>query len=327
MMHLEPWQQVLKIPHTLRLTIMKRYLCYIICTILICSCTINEKKTYFEKIQGDWVSDIFPSKWKDVRFIFSFEDSLCTYLYAWGEYTNFKIKDNLLLIKETNFDIEDSLKNKQTYTFKIIKLNNDTLQLNPLTEETKLLFNSYDKINSDTITFLKVKAKNNIVPSNVTFLSSMCFGSCPSLIIEIDSSRKVKFYGHAYTKLEGGFKGIIGFNDYSFILNKIRNIQLDSVKENYSSGWTDDQTCGIVIDYNNKSVHSRVYGFDKEPIELRILFHKLIEIYKSLDLEKDSIDLSKFKHYEMYSTIVPPSPPHFDQKNRFIPPNVFDTLK
>lgn len=294
-----------------------------ILTISICSCTLTDTETYFEKIQGDWVYDVFPSRWKDDRFTCSFEDTLCTY-YAWGEYSNFKIKDNLLLIQETNLDIRDSLKNRLTYTFKILKLNNDTLQLNPLKEDTILLFSRNDKITRDTITFLRIQAKNNIVPSNISFFSSMCFGYCPSLIIEIDSSRNVKFYGHAYTKIEGGFKGTIGFKDYSIILKKIRNIQLDSIKENYSASWTDDQKCGIVIDYENKSFHSSVYGFDKEPVELRILFHKLIEIYKCIDLEKDSIDLSNFKHYEMYSTIVPPPPPPFVQQHKFIPPKVIE---
>jgi hypothetical protein len=293
----------------------------------IYSCTLNEEKTYNEKIQGDWISETFPSNWKDVRFIFSFEDTLCTYLYAWGEYTNFKIKDNLLFIEETKFDLDDSLTNKKTYTFKIIKLNNDTLQLNPFTEETKLLFSSYDKINKDTITFYKVKAKNSIVPSNVSFFSSGCFGSCPSIILEIDSSRNVKFYGRSYVKLKGGFKGTLEFNDYSIILKKIRNLQLDSIKEYYSASWTDVQTSGIVIDYDNKSLNSLVYGFDKEPIELRILFHKLIEIYKSIDLEKDSLDLSDFKHKEMYYTIVPPPPPPFIQQNKYIPPTIIDTIK
>jgi hypothetical protein len=294
---------------------------------LIYSCTLKEEKTYIEKIQGDWISDIIPTDWKDTRFIFSFEDTLCTYVYAWGEYTNFEIKDNLLHIKETRFDFDDTIKKEQTYTFKIIILNNDTLQLNPLTKETRLLFSDGKKISKDTITFFKVKAKNNLVPSNISFASSGCFGPCPSILLEIDSSRNIKFYGHSFSKITGGYKGTMRPADYSFILKKIRNIELDSVKENYSASWTDDQTCGIVIDYDNKLFHSRVYGFDQEPIELRILFHKLIEIYKSIDLEKDSIDLSDFKHEEMFSRIVPPPPPPFIQKNKFIPPEVIDTVK
>lgn len=288
---------------------MKKYFFYLTCIVLTYSCNLNKQELNIDLIQGDWVSNVFQTKWKDYRYIFSFEDTLCTYLYGWGEYTSFKINDSLLLIKESKFDIDDSTLNNQIYTFKIVELNNEILQLSPSSEPTKSLLSGYDNINIDTIKFSKVKAKNNLLPLGISFSSSGCFGSCPSMLLEIDSSRNVKFYGHSFTKFKGSFKGVIEEKDYLSILKKIHNLQLDSIKENYSASWTDDQTCGIVIDFGNKTLRSRVYGFDKEPIELRILFHKLIEIYKDIDLQKASADISDFKHEEMYNSIVPPPPP------------------
>lgn len=79
------------------------------------------------------------------------------------------------------------------------------------------------------------------------------------------------------------------------IKSEINSIQLDSLKQMYSANWTDDQTCGVIIKTKDKTYESSAYGFDKEPIELRILFHKLMELYKSVELEKDSTILDKFK--------------------------------
>jgi hypothetical protein len=305
-------------------TIMKRYIYLISLIVFVVSCRFKEKQT-IDKIQGDWISDIIKSDLDERRLIFSFEDTLCIYGYAWGEYTRFEIKEDLLLIKEAKFNQRDIPKNKKTYVFKILTLSDDSLVISATTKETKELYDHYVDFKADKIILHKVKKKNSIIPSKISFFSSRCYGTCPSILLEIDSSKKVSFYGYAYADKEGGYTGKISMKDYSFILNKIRNLQLDSIKEDYSANWTDDQTCGVVIDYQNKVLHSRVYGFDKEPIELRILFHKLIEVYKQINLQKESIDLSNFKHKEMYNKIVPPPPPpYFDEKVKFIPPKLED---
>jgi hypothetical protein len=307
---------------------MKRILILVVCIALFCACESNKTKKNYRDIQGDWFSEVIKSNWKDFRLMFSFEDTLCTYLDPWGEYTNYRIKDSLLFIKETNFRREiDTISNQQTYVFKIVTFGNEKLRLIPYSKETEVLLDQYNDFKKDTVTFYKVKTKNNIVPSKISFFSSVCYGICPSIIIEIDSSKRILYYGYAFTEKKGGYKGIISSRQYSIILNKIRNLELDSIKEDYSASWTDDQTCGIVIDYENKSLYSRVYGFDKEPIELRILFHKLMEVYKSIDLERDSINVSDFKHGDMFYRIFPPPPPPYKQGARFIPPNVIDTIR
>lgn len=43
----------------------------------------------------------------------------------------------------------------------------------------------------------------------------------------------------------------------------------------------------IIIKKTETTYKSSAYGFDKEPIELRILFHKLTEVYKDVTLKKD----------------------------------------
>jgi hypothetical protein len=260
------------------------------------------------------------------RLIFSFEDTMCTYLYAWGDYTHFKIEDGKIYVKESDLRSRDSKENKQTFVFRIADLSVERMQLMPDTKETLQLFEYFENLKIDTISFYKVKQKNNIIPSRISFISSGCMGSCPSLVLEIDSSRNVLFYGYSYSKLRGGYKGIISSGEYSLLVNKIRNLELDSIKEEYIADWTDGQACKVIIDYEDNSFSSFVYGHDKEPTELRILFHKLFEVYKGIDLKKDSIELSSFMHKEMYYKMVPPPMATMPQI-KYAAPVVVDTVE
>jgi hypothetical protein len=134
-------------------------------------------------------------------------------------------------------------------------------------------------------------------------------------MIEIDSSRNVKFFGMHDAKIELGHKGIIGVKEYSIILDKIHNLQLGSIKEQYTEDWSEGQSRCIVIDYENKSLRTILNSSYNIPIELRILSHRLIEVYKEIDLEKDSIRISDFKNFDMAKKILPPPmPPPGDEK-------------
>ena len=50
--------------------------------------------------------------------------------------------------------------------------------------------------------------------------------------------------------------------------------------------WTDDQTCKFEINIEDTIFETRVYGFNVEPLELRILFNELMEMYKFSELKK-----------------------------------------
>jgi hypothetical protein len=203
----------------------------------------------------------------------------------------------------------------------IIKLTDDSLQITPLSEVTNQLFDRNEI--TDTTTFLKVRQKNNIVPSKISFFTSRCYGTCPSFFLEIDSSGYVKFYGHDYTDVHGGAKGRITSRDYEIILSKIHNVLIDSIKTEYEAGYTDSQTCLIVIDYNNKRLQSKVYGYDQEPIELRILFHSLFVVTDNLNLKSDStITISDFYHFPVFKKYFPPPPPPIKTKFKFTAPQI-----
>jgi hypothetical protein len=271
------------------------------------SCSQKKETDIYHMIQGDWVSERDIHDYSGRNLIFSFEDTSCAYLYAWGYSTSYRIENDLLLIKETLFKSQEANAKREICTFKITKLVKDTIQIVPVSERAKLTY-ELNEI-KDTIDFIKIKQKNNIIPSKVSFFTSKCYGTCPSFFLEIDSTRQVKFYGNEYTEVLGGAKGIIDVQDYHALMIKIQNLQIDSIKTEYEASWTDDQTCLVVIDYNKMRIQSKVYGNSEEPIELRLIFHKLFEIARKLELEKDStIKYSSFNHFSVFNNVFPPPP-------------------
>lgn len=273
------------------------------------------KKSLSENIKGDWKTEYFEGDWKKrTAFIFTFQDTTCTYLYPFGVKSRYKIQNDTLIINERIREKRNNISGgKEAYQFLIDSINTNSLYLKPITKETKKLFSYYGTENFKTFKLSRVKKINNWNFKHLGFYSTECFGTCPSMYMEIDSLGNIYFEGGMYTKKSGFHIGKLSKNVLTAISNKINNIQLDSLKEYYSANWTDDQTCGIKVETKNKIYESNAYGFDKEPIELRILFHHLIELYKEVDLKKDTIQKFKFNKFSSkgirFRLSPPPLPP------------------
>jgi len=229
-------------------------------------------------ILGDWISDVLQSNGQPYRAVYTFEDSLCSQ-DVFGDFAPYRITNDTLAIFSTD--------PSGGGWYKIVQLTSDTLHLLPVNFKTKRFVNDYGRNNIDTLFLQKVRGKNSVDISKIYFTSTGCFFTCPSMKIEIDSSGNIKFWGEFGTIKEGGYAGILQSSIYSNLVRQIQNINLDSLKTDYRAGWTDDQTCCIQIKLKNRIIKSCAYGYDKEPVELRILFHKLLEIYKMVDLKEN----------------------------------------
>lgn len=275
---------------------MKNICSVVLLMIVFLSCT-SKNGDLTKEIQGDWVSDIYHSETKSFQYVFSFEDTLCSYLSPFGEYTKFAIHGDTLLFKEIKYKIKDTSTDKRSFYFRILTLTEDSLVISPCSKSATELLQEY-QCASNVLKFKKIKEKNKIHPARISFSSSWCFGECPEMMLEIDSNRNVSYFGEHCTLKTGGYKGTISKHEYEMVLRKIRALPIDSIKRSYSANWTDDQACAVIVDYDKHSLRSFVYGYDKEPIELRILFHKLMELYKTADLKKGTIRPSNFKYYK-----------------------------
>ncbi|MER3328309.1 MAG: hypothetical protein RIF34_01935, partial [Candidatus Kapaibacterium sp.] len=69
--------------------------------------------------------------------------------------------------------------------------------------------------------------------------------------------------------------------------------------------WGHDQTCGVKIQFEDNSIESKAYGYYKEPIELRILFYYLMNLYHDVELTKNPSVEKKLFFREFYEGAFP----------------------
>lgn len=238
---------------------------------LLLACSDHKKPDYASLIKGDWLGQKQPEGFEhDQTEFLSFEDSTCHAPYGYDAIKYEVLNDTLFLLGEE----ENNARGRNKFT--IVKLTADSLVL------------LSGKKQQNTIRYSKIHPKNNFTPAAIYFASSGCFGSCPVMNLEIDSNRNVRFYGDHYTSITGGHKGKLSETVYNSIINKVRNLPVDSLKEYYSASWTDDESLGIAIAYGNKVIRSAAYGHEGEPIELYILLTQLKSLYKEINLQPDS---------------------------------------
>ena len=266
-------------------------------------------------IKGTWKTDYFKGEWRDFQLVFSFYDSTCSYPYPWGENYDYWLDGDTIIVNQIvrkNGDIQTE--EKVISKFLINNLTLDELSISPITEQTRKLFDYSQNLNFDSIHLKKVKSQFDWNIKRIGFYSTGCYGSCPSMYLEIDSLGNIIFNGKNYTEKEGLFSGKLSPQLMKSIESKINCLELNQLKRIYMAGWTDDQTCGVLIETSDQIFKSSAYGFDKEPIELRILFNSLMELYKSVELSKDSAaqDKFRFKDFQKLGSpppIPPPPPP------------------
>lgn len=249
----------------------------IILVMLACKDNINEPID----LNGEWVSQI------NDRIVFSFNNNKCSYIWPSGNFATYQLKNNTIVISDTIN--RRKKKNVEVYKFKIDEFKNGLMTLITDTSTLNSHFKYSDSSLLDTFHLKKLKNSYNNKFSSIEFESSRCFGSCPSMKLNIDSLGNVQYEGRAYTEKNGYYTGMLPDDKMETLIRKIDYINLDSIKPNYSAMWTDDQTLKLTMKFDKGLVKTRVYGFNNEPIELRILFNELMEMYKSIDMKQDSL--------------------------------------
>ncbi len=93
-------------------------------------------------------------------------------------------------------------------------------------------------------------AKNYNI-QKIEYETTMCFGTCPVFKLTINSDHSAKYDALKFNKPDGEFNGTIDAKTYSELVELLNYIDFPNLKENYSVGWTDDQTCTLKITYDN----------------------------------------------------------------------------
>lgn len=240
-----------------------------ICLLLSCH-SKNSKPDYASLIKGDWLGQKTSEGFEhDQTEYFMFEDSTCLMPYGRNEYW-YEILDDTLYIR--------SMKNRRVLPviFPIVKLTKDSLVL--------LSGRRYQ----NTIRYTKTKLKNNITPGAIYFANLGCYDGCPITYVAIDSNRNIRYYYDNFMSDIELHKGKLSETQYTRIIDQIRSLPVDSLKEYYSCSHTDDETLGVAIAHDNKITRSTAYGHEAEPMELYILLNHLTNLKEQLILQPDS---------------------------------------
>ena len=254
---------------------------------VVVSC--NDQITEPINLEGDWISEI------NSRIVFSFTEDRCSYIEPTGNFASYQLNRNEIVISDT-IQRRENIKVKE-YKFLIDEYKDDLMTL--ITDSITLNshFQYSDLSHFDAFKLRRLSPLYENMFSSLQFESTRCYGSCPSMKLNIDSLGNINYEGRAYTEKNGYYTGKLSRKKLKTLIRKIDYINLDSIKPTYSALWTDDQTCILTINSNNRTVKTNVYGFNKEPIELRILFNELMELYKSIDMKQDSLHKYYFEGF------------------------------
>lgn len=140
----------------------------------------------------------------------------------------YKISDSTLLMKQVTNWNDPRYKELK---FRIKKLSNDSLVLNPL-NRAAFTFSNNQPIELVDLQFIK---DDSFVFEKLYFSSSTCYGKCPALTIVIESNREVKFISGKNTGIiKGNYKGFLTKKEYSKLIEILKKYPIEYLPSNYS---------------------------------------------------------------------------------------------
>lgn len=159
---------------------------------------------------------------------------------------------------------------------------------------------------------LKNERLNEI--SKISFATGGCFGECPFLAIEIDSSLNYKFYGGKYCEKQGFFTGRVSKSFWDSLNIKFESINYKVLDSSYQNS-VDDLSIQLIISYSGKT-KSISAQFSSLPDSTYPVVNWLMNSYKMTSLTKttDSIEFKTTLQFPLRHPILP-------DKYKFVPPD------
>ncbi|MFC5875563.1 DUF6438 domain-containing protein [Chryseobacterium arachidis] len=211
--------------------------------------TYINKNGYFKRIEN--------AKWDENKTLYL------------GEKTQYKIKDDSLLI------------------FNLIENKFESNKILQITK-SKIVLELKDK---SLITLISTKSKQykNTPIDKIVVSKSACYGSCPINSTIIDVNGDFLFYGERYNLKNGFFKSEVSSNITQGIFNEIKNIDIKSLKPEYSVSATDLPSSTITFISKGKIIKT-IYDYGGEsPFELKRLIRNISYLYQTIPLQPISV--------------------------------------
>jgi len=166
---------------------------------------------------------------KNLDYLRFFKDSVVYNLNETKEQLLFDINNKKLSFK-LEYSVGGSGLKTEEFNFKIKQLYKNKLVIAPIDKEEEIRIKNYNRLN--TTPFLKEKQYifynrgqliSKIDFKKVTFHASTCFGTCPSISVEINRDGSIFYQGRIYAKeYTGNFTGNLSAKEI-YALRKMLN--------------------------------------------------------------------------------------------------------
>lgn len=161
----------------------------------------------------------------------------------------------------------------------------------------------------------KDNKRNNQI-RKVSFATGGCYGKCPFLAIEIDSSLSYKFYGGQYSDLQGFFTGKITQTFWDSLNIKLEQVNLKQLDTLYMATIDD---LSIESYFTFGQIKKPLFGHEMDfPDSVQKIFNWLMGSYKRVELTK--VDTLDFETKIQFSQGPMPPPKNL----KFTPPKIIE---
>jgi len=237
---------------TKKLVMRNRKIILFILTVLICNISYGQ----FDKLKGTWISSS-----NDVMVI---NDTINTYYNSnmlctseKDEGMHFYLIDNTLSFQKQYYISPNHTKMYiDKYDFAIIKQTYSTLIVKPTSKLSKEFFKY-----RQSLKFIKQEynVDETISFEKIIYHTTICFGTCPIIDLEIDSNKNVylsgEFYKEGYLGIDsiksGQFVGVLSDSLYNELLNILKTCNLRTLNFR-EADCCDGPITTLIIYYNGQ---------------------------------------------------------------------------
>jgi hypothetical protein len=161
---------------------------------------------------------------------------------------------------------------------------------------------------------VKTTSKDSNYVNKVSLATGGCYGTCPLMAVEIDSTLSFKYYGGRYSDKKGYFKGTVTQGFWDTLNIKFQKLNLEKLDTLFNST-LDDMTIEsyFILKQTKRSLSGQEMSF---PDSVREVLKWVMNSYKSQSLT--SIDTLTFDTKIQYGFEFIPPP----TKRKFKPPKL-----
>ena len=249
---------------------------------------------------------------KNLDYLRFFKDSVVYNLDETKHQLIFDVKNKKLSFKVkyivggTNFKTEE-------FNFKIKQLHKNKLVLSPIEKQEDIKKKNYSRLNpspflkeEQLIFYNRGELISRVNFNKITFHASTCFGTCPSMSVEVNHDGTVYYQGRIYTgEFTGNYIGKLSAKDFYSLRKIVNRSQLKALDQKWKQKSRPNDTPrynyivelkdGNIIEMNTNDQHPILDKLSEYLLNIPEITD-LVKIKKKHDFAESHIDEYKVTH-------------------------------